>query len=289
MIITALIGFPTKHSVSPVLFSLYASQFDIEYTHLKIDVLPKNLKKVICSVKILGIRGLNITLPYKMSIIKLLDVVDKKSLKIGAVNTIVNKNGKLYGYNTDSYGAIASIKSHIPSLKSKKIVIFGTGGAASALISGFLDNESSVTVSYRNPKSLNTMRCIENFGEKIKFIENNKFNLTNAISDADIVCNATSCGMAPNSNNSPVLNSVLRKSAHQSTFNKKLFFDVIFNPYKTKFLEDAESLGASIQGGTEMMIYQGVEAFKLWTGLQVNNHTIARAKSVLQKKLIKNK
>jgi len=68
-----------------------------------------------------------------------------------------------------------------------------------------------------------------------------------------------------------------------------LFFDVIFNPYKTKFLEDAESLGASIQGGTEMMIYQGVEAFKLWTGLQVNNHTIARAKSVLQKKLIKNK
>lgn len=137
MIITALIGFPTKHSVSPALFSLYAGQFGLEYVHLKIDVLPKNLKKTICSVKILGIRGLNVTLPYKMSIIKLLDIVDKKALKIGAVNTIVNKNGKLYGYNTDSYGAITSIKSHISSLNSKKIVIFGTGGAARALISGF--------------------------------------------------------------------------------------------------------------------------------------------------------
>jgi len=289
MIITALIGFPTKHSVSPALFSLYAGQFGLEYVHLKIDVLPKNLKKTICSVKILGIRGLNVTLPYKMSIIKLLDIVDKKALKIGAVNTIVNKNGKLYGYNTDSYGAITSIKSHISSLNSKKIVIFGTGGAARALISGFLDNGSSVTISYRNHKSLNTMRCLEDFGGKIKFIENNKLNLTNAISDADIICNATNCGMTPNSNNSPLTKSILRESAHQSAFNKKLFFDVIFNPYKTKFLEDAENLGASIQGGTEMMIYQGVEAFKLWTGLQVNSYTIARAKSVLQKKLIKNR
>ena len=289
MIITALIGFPTKHSVSPALFSLYAGQFGLEYVHLKIDVLPKNLKKTICSVKILGIRGLNVTLPYKMSIIKLLDIVDKKALKIGAVNTIVNKNGKLYGYNTDSYGAITSIKSHISSLNSKKIVIFGTGGAARALISGFLDNGSSVTISYRNHKSLNTMRCLEDFGGKIKFIENNKLNLTNAISDADIICNATNCGMTPNSNNFPLTKSILRESAHQSTFNKKLFFDVIFNPYKTKFLEDAENLGASIQGGTEMMIYQGVEAFKLWTGLQVNSYTIARAKSVLQKKLIKNR
>lgn len=288
MILTALIGHPTKHSTSPILFSLYASEFDLDYSHLKIDVTSENLKKAIFALKTLNFYGLNVTLPHKIAVIKHLDYIDINAKKIGAVNTIVNRNGKLYGYNTDSYGAMTSIKDH-KSISFKKAVVLGTGGAARALISGLLENKATVNVVYRNPISTRTKSVFKDYCNKVKFFDYQDPKLINLISESTIICNATPCGMSPLSNRSPINKNILKRVSQTSNFSEKLFFDTIFNPYETQFLKDAKKLGADIQGGTEMMIYQGIKAFELWTGKQVSKNTIDKAKIVLKKQLVKSK
>lgn len=289
MIITALIGYPTAHSVSPTLFSIYAKDAGFEYSHLKLDVAPGNLSKAIKAIRILGLNGFNVTLPYKIDVMKYLDYIDGEAREIGAVNTIVNKRGKLHGYNTDSFGALTSIKAHTPRLLSKKVVVFGTGGAARALISGLLTNKARVTVVYRNPKSIRTKGAIKNFSKKVSFMSYKDSDLISVLSEAKIICNATSCGMVPNSKNSPLSDEILKKVALSSHLSEKLFFDTIFNPYESQFLKNAKKLGADIQGGTEMMIYQGVKAFRLWTGKEVDIDSVRKAKLVLKKQLLQKK
>lgn len=286
MEITALLGYPTAHSVSPRLFSIYASDLNLEYSHLKIDVAPGNLERALLSVKNLGFSGLNITLPYKVRVIKYLDSVDEEAEKIGAVNTIAIRKGKMRGYNTDSYGAIRAIKDHT-KIFSKDAVVFGTGGAARAIISGLLSAGAQVVVVFRKPKSPRTKGVIKNFKNRVKFIDiKDTSSLIKVISESDIVCNATSCGMSPVCKLTPISYEVLKQASIIKGFSRKLFFDAIFNPYETVFLKNAKKLGADIQGGTEMMIYQGVKAFELWTGKAVDKKSIQKAKVVLKKELL---
>lgn len=289
MKITALIGYPTAHSVSPTLFSIYAKAAKIEYSHLKLDVKPTNLVKILKAIKTLGFSGLNVTLPYKSEIIKYLDHIDSGAEKIGAVNTIVVRKGELCGYNTDSYGAITAIKKHTPKLFGKKTVVLGTGGAARAVISELLKNKARVTVVYREPQSERTKSLVKDFSKNVDFMVYDNAKLIKTLAMADIICNTTSCGMTPKYDESPISLEVLRKASFLSSFDKKLFFDTIFNPYESRFLKYAKKLGADTQGGTEMMIYQGVKAFKLWTGKKVDQSTIQVAKEVLKKELLKRK
>jgi len=287
MIITALIGKPTSHSVSPELFALYAKEFNLEYSHLKIDVESKNLSSSLSAIKKLNFKGLNVTLPLKSKIIKYMDMVDPEAKAIGAVNTVVNIEGKLLGYNTDSYGAITTIKQRVKKLKNTAVLVLGTGGASRALVFGLLKEGAIVTVAFRKPKSDRTMSMLKDFRNKVNFIENSEYNLAKNTATSQIICNATSCGMNPEMNQSPLSLEVLRSAAKSSDLSQKLFFDVIFNPYKTLFLNNAFKFKANIQGGTEMMIYQGVKAFKLWTGYQVSSKTIKIAKNILKNQLEK--
>jgi shikimate dehydrogenase len=289
MEITALLGYPTAHSVSPKLFSIYANDLRLEYSHLKIDVTPGNLKHALSSVRKLGFVGLNITLPYKMEVIKYLDSLDKQSKEIGAVNTIVIRKGRMRGYNTDSYGAVRAIRDHT-TITSKKALVIGTGGAARAIISGLMSENAQVVVIFRQPKSQRTKGMMKSFRNKVRFVDIKDTQLLiQTISQSDIVCNATSCGMSPNSKYSPISHDLLKKASRGTDFSKKLFFDAIFNPYETAFLRNAKKLGADIQGGTEMMIYQGIKAFELWTSKAVNKKSIQKAKVVLKRDLLNEK
>ena len=287
MITTALLGNPTSHSVSPHLFSIYAKEHNLEYSHLKIDVEPGRLLRILEAVKLLGFKGLNITLPHKSEVIKYLDEIDPQAQKIGAVNTIVIKGKKLCGYNTDIYGAVKAIEERLKreiNNKDKSLVI-GTGGAARAIIQGLLQRNSSVAVCYREPKSIRTTSMIKDFNEKVKFIKSST-ELVKIISETNIICNATSAGMFPHVNELPIKRNYLIEASSQNDFSKKLFFDAIFNPYQTLFLKIAEKLGTKTQGGTEMMVYQGVVAFELWTGLQVSEKSINLAKKTLKNLLL---
>lgn len=214
MIITALLGNPTSHSVSPRLFSVYAKEHNLEYAHLKIDVQPDKLYPVLEAARLLGFNGLNITVPYKSDVVRYLDRIDTLAEKIGAVNTIVIRNEKLYGYNTDLYEAIRAIEEKIKrSINSRdKCLVIGTGGAARAIVQGLIQRKSSVTVCYREPKSIRTNSLMKDLRRKVEFIKNTK-EIVRFISKANIVCNATSAGMYPHINELPLKKQFIAKAA----------------------------------------------------------------------------
>lgn len=289
MIVSALIGNPTDHSVSPTLFGIYAAEYNLDYTHVKFNVRSNDLKTVIRAIPAFGFAGINVTLPYKTEVIPFLDQLSPEIKRIGAVNTIVNRNGRLIGYNTDIFGAIKTIEGSLGReiKKSDNVAIFGTGGAARAIVSGVLDRNAAVTVLYRTPKSANTVKFIRDFSNlMVKFYDSNKKSSLKALIPTTIVCNATSVGMYPKLNESPILFTQLKSVANQTAIRKKLFFDIIFNPGKTKFLRDAEKFGATVIGGIDMMIYQGIQAFYLWTGKKVSPPTVEKAKKILRKLLL---
>ena len=138
MIVTGLIGYPTDHSISPMLFNTFAKTKNLEYSHVKLNVFPRrgNLKKAIDGLVALGLKGVNVTIPYKMDILKYVDKISNEAKNIGAINTIVNRSGILYGYNTDSYGAIMAIENSLSRKLNKRdrVFVIGTGGASRAIV-----------------------------------------------------------------------------------------------------------------------------------------------------------
>ena len=285
MIITALYGKPTEHSVSPQLFSFYAKHFRLEYSHLKIDIKKAELENAIKSVRLLKFAGVNITLPYKQDVIAYLDKLDSTSKQLGAVNTIVNKNGILIGYNTDWYGAVKQIETLLSRKisNSDKALVIGTGGAARAVIFGLLKYTSNITVMYRNPASVRTISIKKSFLNKVKFLKIESDKIAIHLNKANIIFNTTSCGMKPNYNDSIFSKEFFMQN--KKLINGKYFFDSIFNPKKTKFLTLAENNGAKVLGGIDWMVYQGVKAFQLWTGKKIPIKLIKPAKNILERLL----
>lgn len=283
---TALIGYPTSQSPSPHLFSIYASAHGLEYAHLKIDVLPgqQSLKDTLTSFKILGFAGLNVTIPHKLAVIQHLDEVDSFAEKIGAVNTISIKDAKLIGYNTDYIGVRKSVEKALgrPVGKSDNVVVLGSGGAAKACMGAFEGIVSDLTAIYRNPRSKNTIDFLERFSGSVSVYEYTSHEAISALHSANIICNATSVGMSPDSTYS-VLDDFYE--LNESDNKDRLYFDAVYSPHMTKFLSRALKSGAQVAYGVDMMIYQGVEAFRLWTGLETSTDTVDKARSFLLKRL----
>lgn len=293
-IITCLIGDPVEHSVSDIMFGQFAKLTGVEnYNHLKFMVAKTNsanLGNVLKAIPILGIAGANITLPYKESVMRYLNSVDKTAKFVGAVNTIVDKNGKLVGYNTDGIGAVTAIKKKLKPIKSThKIVIFGVGGASRAII-GNLPKVSQITLLIRASDSKRARKLKKDFANYSPNIEDRLLtdqNIIYAIKDADFVINATSVGMYPKNDNSLVTKNHL-ESIEKSKVKTIAFFDVVFNPFETKFLKSAKQYGAQTCPGIYMMIYQGIQAFKLWTGKKVQDRNVEAIASLL-KRVIKSR
>ena len=288
-IITCLLGDPVEHSVSDVMFQYFAKLTGIEnYNHLKLKVSKtnsENIKNAFKAISIFDIAGANITLPYKESAIKYLDVVDKTVRLVGAVNTVVNKRGKLIGYNTDGHGAIRAMEIKLRPIKSSdKVVIFGAGGATRAII-GSLPQIFQVTVLSRASDFDRTEKLkndLTKYNLKIETKRLTDQNIISTIKKANFVINATPIGMYPKNDNSPI---------HKRHFNnigehiiKNIgFFDAVFNPFETKFLKLAKQYNSRTCPGIYMMIYQGIQAFELWTGKTVPKGNIEKISVILRK------
>ena len=270
MIITCLIGDPVNHSISNYMYDYFAKKAKLDYSHVKFRVPltnKNNLGVTIKSLRTLGIRGINVTLPYKIKIIHYLDKKDETAVSIGAVNTILNKNNKLTGYNTDGQGAVLAIRNHLREIKpSDRILVFGAGGAARAIIFELCKITKITDIIFFN------------------FDANNE-NIINEMVKSNFIINATSVGMFPNSNRCLLSESLLRKVNKQSPIRNKYFFDVVFNPYLTKFLLLAKNYEAKICPGLWMMIYQGVKSFKIWIGKDVSKNDIISVYHLLKRKL----
>ncbi len=253
-----LIGYPIKHSLSPWIHKkfLRASNLEGEYSIIEIDP-GLNFADQMEKFKQNRIDGFNVTVPYKQKIISYLDHVDEEAQNIGAVNTVVNRNGKWTGYNTDSIGYVRSLEAKYPEAftqKSTRILLIGAGGAArgiyySLVSSGF----KQIDIANRTTESAEKIA-------KHSYVNTNVLTLTSAerrLGRYDIIIQTTSVGMKPNEDRSIISLENLKESSIVS--------DIIYQPIKTKILSAAESKGASIHFGHTMLLYQAQYAFEIWT------------------------
>lgn len=245
------IGYPIKSSRSPSLHNVGYKALGVEdqFIYLRAEVKPENLKLAVDGIKGLNIGGVSVTMPHKQEIMKYLDKIDETAQKIGAVNTVVNKDGILTGYNTDWVGAILALEKKT-NLNEKTVAVIGAGGAGRAIVFGLAKKGAEVKIFNRTIE--NAKELAEEFGGEYRSLDK-----LNEASDMDIIVNATPVGM--NEDKSPISKDYLRKG--------QIILDAVYSPKETRLLKDAEDKGATIVYGYEMLLYQGVEQFKMYTGL----------------------
>ncbi len=293
-VITALLGDPVEHSVSPTLYGTLSEATGIGgYEHLKVRVPSETdaeLEKAIEGVRALGFAGCNITLPFKERTMGLVDELDDTARKIGAINTVHNKDRKLIGYNTDGIGALRSIEKSSRNIDDEdKVVILGAGGAARAVSSEVYERTKNLAIINRTIERAETL--VENLeswgGEGAASLELTDDNLRRELVDADFVLNCTPVGMHPDTDATVVAPGVLDDVAEANgSLEGMVFWDAIFNPLPTLFLKEAEERGATTIEGLGMMVYQGVEAFELWTGETVPEEAIEEARKRMENELV---
>ena len=256
--IVGLIGHPVEHSFSPPMHNAAFDALGMDYTYVAFDVNPAELQKAIEGAKSLNIRGFNVTIPHKIEVMKYLDEIDDVARLIGAVNTIDFKN--LKGYNTDGIGAVRAIEEVI-SIKNKNVVIAGAGGASRA-ISFYIAKygADSLTILNRNvDKAQSLARDVSNSG-LIGDVKSDSINEINAyLADADILVDTTPLGMHPHINDQPIATA-------ENMHDELVVFDAVYNPNETVLLKQAIEAGAKPVYGIKMLLYQGAESFKIWTG-----------------------
>jgi len=259
-----IIGDPIEHTMSPVMHNAAFEKMGVDYLYVPFRVKKEQLAKAIEGVRALNIRGLNVTIPHKVAIIPFLDGLDPLAEKIDAVNTIVNDEGILTGYNTDATGFLQALLERGIEPRGKNIVILGAGGASRA-ISFILAERGSNLVILNRLLELDwaeelASRLSQTFTKEVKALELDEENLAEVLEKADILVNATSVGMTPNVDETLVPFNRLKPGL--------VVFDIVYNPIKTRLLREAEQAGAETISGVDMLVWQGASAFEKWTGLK---------------------
>jgi len=259
-----VIGDPIEHTVSPAMHNAAFKKMGLDYWYVAFRVKKEDLGKTIAGMRAPNIRGLNVTIPHKVAVIPFLDELDPLAERIGAVNTIVNDDGTLTGYNTDATGFLQALLERGIEPKGKNVVILGAGGASRA-ISFILAERGAHLVILNRQLELDWAeelagRLSNIFREEVRSLELVEENLARALDKADILVNATSVGMSPNIDETPVASHLLKPDL--------VVFDVVYNPVKTRLLREAEKAGAETISGVEMLVWQGASAFEKWTGVK---------------------
>jgi len=257
--VCAVIGDPVEHSLSPVMHNAAFKKLGLNLVYVAFKVTRNELKEAISGARSLGLRGLNVTMPHKKAVISYLDETDSTAEAIGAVNTILNNQGKLVGYNTDGKGAMIALKENGIYPEEKKMLILGAGGAAKAIaFQAAQEVEELVILNRTSEKATKLAELLcKKFGNKVKGGALSAEVLKEELKTTDILVNATSVGMHPDVNRSPVPSDLLRREL--------CVMDIIYNPLETKLVKDAKSVGAKVVLGLEMLLYQGAVAFEIWT------------------------
>jgi shikimate dehydrogenase len=242
----AVMGNPVRHSLSPVMFNRAISEIGYNgvYVAFQVDEIGEGM----AAMRSLGIKGASITIPHKISILGFLDELDAMAESIGAVNTVINHEGRLKGYNSDCLGAVTALEE-ITRLEGKKIAIIGAGGAARAIGSGVKSRGSGLTI---------VNRTVSN-GEKLAAALGAEFIPISELRSLpfDILIQTTSVGMTPHIDQSPVPDALLTPGL--------LVMDIVYAPLKTRLLKEAEKAGCRTINGLSMFIHQAAFQFELWT------------------------
>ena len=262
--IAAVVANPIKHSISPFIHNSAFEATNTNGVYLAWEVDATELAETVANIRRYQMYGINLYMPYKEQVIPYLDQLSEEACLIGAVNTVVNREGTLIGYNTDGKGFFKSLPSF--KISKKRLVLLGAGGAAKAILAqAILDGVSQISVFVRSSSMEKTRPYLEKIqnatGFRVDlFALEDVQDLQDSITQADLLVNATSVGMDGSSQ--PIPTSIVLPE-------KLLVADVIYQPFETPFLKWAKEQGNEAINGLGMLLYQAAEAFKLWTGKEM--------------------
>ncbi len=263
-IVCALFGDPVEHSVSPAMHNASFAEKKLDFVYLAFRIREDDLSQAVEAARLLNFRGINITIPHKVNVMSHLDELDPLAEQIGAVNTIVNNDGVLKGYNTDATGFLRALTDRGVSPSDKNIVVLGAGGASRAISFVLAREGANLTILNRKEEmdwAVSMAGHIsKQFDAGVKALELNDKNLKTSLENAALLVNATSVGMAPCKEQTPLPAPLLRKDM--------AVFDIVYNPCLTRLLKDAEEAGAATIGGLDMLVCQGATGFEMWTGVE---------------------
>lgn len=272
--VVGLIGYPLGHSVSPAMHNSAFTVLGLDFEYVPFEIESRDLLEGVNGLRALHVAGFNVTVPYKEKIISLLDEVTEVARVIGAVNTVLNQDGRLIGYNTDGAGFIASLKEDAKTdPKDKNVVVLGAGGASRAICVMLAENKvNSLTLADLDEDRAQDLAAYVNsyFGTKVKSLPAKSAELPKAIKKADILVNCTPIGMRPKIDQSP-----LPKNTKLSA--KTLVYDLVYNPQETKLLKEAKAAGCKTCSGLGMLVRQGSLAFTIWTGEEAPVNIMSKA------------
>ena len=262
--LVGLFGYPVEHSFSPLMHNGAFHHLGLNYAYLPFPVAPENLKEAVAGVKALGLLGVNVTIPHKERVMEYLDQISPAAKLIGAVNTIVCRNGELTGYNTDGPGFIKSLEMEAKTkVAGKSIVVIGAGGAARAVaIQSALEDAQKIILVNRDPaKAQGIKKSLKESGKNcvVEIYELDDPSWKKGLEQTDILVDTSPVGMYPHIDVAPVVEP-------EFLTPNLLVCDLVYNPLETVLLKTAKERGAKTWGGLGMLIYQGALAFELWTG-----------------------
>lgn len=275
--LTGLLGNPVSHSISPAMHNTAFSLLGLDYAYLAFRVDEATLKDAVTGLRALGVRGFNLTMPNKNKILEYLDHLSPAAKLIGAVNTVVNDNGILTGHNTDGTGFMRSVSDAGHHITGKTVTLMGAGGAATAICAqAALDGVKKIHIFLRPTSRFfaRTQHLAENIGrtttcEVLLHDTNDLSALKEALEESVLLINATSVGMAPGTEASIIPNPKLLPPG-------LIVSDIIYNPKETLLLRQARERGLRTFNGLYMLLYQGAEAFRLWTGQEMPTELIKK-------------
>ncbi len=268
-VLTGLLGRPVSHSVSPLIHNASFREAGLDYAYLCFDIGEQELGEAVAGLKTLGARGWNCTMPNKKAMAHICDRLSPAASFTGAVNTVVNDHGILTGYNTDGIGYMMSVKDAGYDIIGKKMVLLGAGGAALAILAqAALDGVKEISIFNRRGQSFNDAAAmVQRLNKETDCLVNlydyeDQERFRGEIRESAILTNATSVGMAPD-----IEGCILTDESY--LHEELIVSDIIYNPRKTLLMKRAESAGCRTFNGLYMLLYQGAEAYRLWTGQQM--------------------
>jgi shikimate dehydrogenase len=258
--VCGVIGDPIAHTLSPTIHNAAFGHLKLDFVFLAFRVKAADLENAVRGMRGLGIHGLNVTMPHKSTVIGFLDEVDTTVQFLGSANTILNKDGKLSGFNTDGVGALKALRENGVALSEKKMLLLGAGGAAKAIAFSLAKEVGELAILNRTAEKAKELAETlgRMFNKKVVGGVLSSDAIAENLRDSDILINATSVGMKPNLSQSLVAPQWLKSDL--------AVMDIVYNPVETKLAKDAKAAGAKVISGVEMLIYQGAASFEIWTG-----------------------
>ncbi|MDI6842221.1 MAG: shikimate dehydrogenase [Methanothermobacter wolfeii] len=257
--VTGIIGHPLSHSLSPQMHNAAFRSLDMDWVYVPFPVRPEKLGRAVRGLEALNVRGVNVTIPHKEAVIEYVDELHETASLIGAVNTLEFDDGTVRGYNTDADGCLRALEE-VTSVRNSSVLILGAGGAARACAFRLaLAGASGILILNRTPERAHSLAG--DIWEKLGFdVSSGGYDLIpEAAVDADIIIDTTPVGMHPHTDDEALVTAELM---HEGM----VVYDLVYNPVRTVLLREAEKASAVPVSGLKMLVYQGAESFRIWTG-----------------------